>query len=206
MVSGGCALNSAMTRSPNFAITCHTSKEKLAFLLPLPVCDSTYMVCPRRSPGSGSTLSHGPWWGAGHRNTCSAFEGKEEKERDTNATLKIQTKGPFHTQLTGTFFLSWITGCLWLRGRGSPEWGRGRRGRGAWGTRQHTENFIVIYLFIHFTFGLQPPPLFSVSSYTTSPLPFSLKRGHPTGYQPTLAHQITAGVGISSLTEADKAD
>jgi hypothetical protein len=59
--------------------------------------------------------------------------------------------------------------------------------------------FPFIYLLIYFFYILaqvSPPPIL--------PLPFSCEKGGPPtccGYQPTLAHQVTAGLGTSYLTE-----
>jgi hypothetical protein len=63
--------------------------------------------------------------------------------------------------------------------------------------------FPLIYLFIYFTPWLQLPSLPSTHSHSTpDPSTVSSEKGetHP-GHQPTLAHQVIAGLGTSSPTE-----
>jgi hypothetical protein len=59
-----------------------------------------------------------------------------------------------------------------------------------------------ITLFIHFTARSQPPLLLVPTSHSLSPSPSPQRRGSPQMCQPTLAHQVTAGLGTFSPTEA----
>ena len=64
--------------------------------------------------------------------------------------------------------------------------------------------YSFIHSFIHFTFRMQPPSPLSLPLHILLhilPSPSPLRRG-PLGYQPTLAHQVTSGLGTSSPTKA----
>jgi hypothetical protein len=61
--------------------------------------------------------------------------------------------------------------------------------------------FLLINLFIHFTSWPQPP----LPTDSTSPFSFPSEKGQvPDGFQLTLAHQVPAGLGSFSPTEASQ--